>query len=85
MGNIFYNIVSIVVGTILLAFFSYQIYKNKKLAFGILGIVLGILFIRLGVFGFFLPKDYEFITVLGMLALTVIMILILLLSKKEKE
>ena len=85
MGNIFYNIVSIVVGTILLAFFSYQIYKNKKLAFGILGIVLGILFIGLGVFGFFLPKDYEFITVLGMLALTVIMILILLLSKKEKE
>jgi len=85
MGNIFYNIVSIVVGTILLAFFSYQIYKNKKLAFGILGIVFGILFIGLGVFGFFLPKDYEFITVLGMLALTVIMILILLLSKKEKE
>ena len=82
MSNIFYNIVSISIGVILLVFGITQIIKNKK-AFGIISIVHSLLFIGVGVYGFFIPKDYEFIPVLAMLAFTVTMILSFLLTKKS--
>ena len=48
MNNIFYNIVSIVVGVILIVFGILQIVKKKKLAIGIVAIVHSVLFIFLG-------------------------------------
>lgn len=86
MGNIFYNSVSIIVGLILISYFVFSIVKKHILGFSIIGIVFGALFLGLGVFGFFLPKEYEVITVLGMLALCIVMIILLLLLKnKDKE
>lgn len=79
MNNIFYNIVSIVVGVILIVFGILQIVKKKKLAIGIVAIVHSVLFIFLGISCFFLPDEYQFITILGMLAITITMILSLLL------
>lgn len=86
MGNIFYNSVSILVGIILICYFIINIVKKHIIGFSIFGIVFGALFLGLGIFGFFLPKEYEVITVLGMLALCIIMIIVLLLLKnKDKE
>lgn len=82
--NLFYNIASIVIGVFLLIFSIMTIYKKKLKLFGILGIIHSALFVFFGIWGFFLPKDYMFITVLGMLALCITMtIVILLLYKKE--
>ncbi len=79
MDNIFYNIVSIVVGVILIGFGGYKIVK-KPLSLGIISLVHGLLFVGAGIGGFLVPKDYSFITVLSMLALTITMILSLLLT-----
>lgn len=79
MNNIFYNIVSIVVGVILIVFGIIQIVKKKKLAIGIVSLVHSLLFVFLGIICFFLPEEYQFITILGMLAITITMILSLLL------
>lgn len=87
MDNIFYNIVSIAVGVILIGFGGYRIVK-KPLSLGIISLVHGLLFVGAGTGGFFVPKEYGFITVLSMLALAVTMILSLLLTKtvsKGKE
>ena len=84
MSNIFYNIVSIVIGVILIVFGIVKIIK-KPLSIGIISDVHGILFVGFGVYGFFIPKEYQFITILGMLAIAVTMILSLLLIKTTKE
>ena len=84
MNNIFYNIVSIIIGVILIGFGIVQIIKKVK-AIGIISIIHGLLFIGFGIFGFFLPKEYEFISILAMLALVVTMILSLLLVKTTKK
>ncbi|MGM9969626.1 MAG: hypothetical protein ACI35S_04425 [Anaeroplasma sp.] len=83
MNNVFYNIVSIVIG-LMLIMFSISVIKKKKIKFGILTIIHAILFIFFGIGGFFLPEKYSFITILGMLALCILMaIFMLTLYKKE--
>ena len=84
MNNIFYNIVSMVIGVLLLVFGITQIVKHNKIV-GIVSLVHGTLFIPVCILGFFLPDNYMFITILGMLALAVSMILTLLLTKKDKK
>ena len=84
MDNIFYNIVSIVVGVILIGFGIVKIIK-KPMAMGIISFIHGILFVGAGIGGFFIPKEYGFITILSMLALAVTMILSLLLLKTTKN
>ena len=84
MNNIFYNIVSIVVGIILIGFGIVQIIKKVR-SIGIISIIHGLLFIGSGIGGFFLPKNYEFISILAMLALAVTMILSLLLTRTIKK
>ncbi|MBQ9124170.1 MAG: hypothetical protein IJY14_00625 [Acholeplasmatales bacterium] len=84
-NTIFYNIVSILIGLILIAHSISSLKKNKKL-FGILTIIHSLLFIGFGIGGFFLPKGYEVITILAMLAFCITMVLsILLFNKKEKK
>jgi len=84
VANIFYNSASIIVGIILLVFGIIQIVK-KNIALGIISVIHSLLFITVGILGFFLPEKYQFITILGMLAFAVTMILSLLLTKKNKS
>lgn len=84
MINIFYNVASIVVGILLIIFGITQIVKHNK-AIAIASLIHGVLFIPVGILGFFLPENYTFITILGMLALAVTMILTLLLTKTKKS
>jgi len=84
MNNIFYNIISIVIGIILIVFGIIELIRHNK-SMGIISLIHGILFIGFGTYGFFVPKEYEFITVLSMLALAVTMIFALLLTKTIKK
>ena len=84
VANIFYNSASIIVGIILLVFGIIQMVK-KNIALGIISVIHSLLFITVGILGFFLPDEYQFITILGMLAFAVTMILSLLLTKKNKS
>jgi hypothetical protein len=90
MEIIFYNILSITIGTILIYFGIATILKKKKLLFGILTLIHAVLFIGFGIFGFLLPeeyKNYSFIVILAMLAfsLTEIICFLLLYKKEEKK
>lgn len=84
MNNIFYNVVSIVIGVILISFGIVQIVKHI-IGVGIISLIHGVLFLGVGISCFFLPEKYQFITILSMLALAITMILTLLLTKKNKS
>ena len=83
--NIFYSSVSILIGLILIAFGSYQFVKAKRRLLGVLSIIHAILLIGFGVYGFFIPKRYEVIVVLALLAFTITMIITLLLLFKKDD
>lgn len=88
MGIIFYNITSIVIGLLLIYFGIFSIIKKKKLLFGILTLVNSLFFIGFGIFGFFLPEEYEqysFIVILAMLAFSIIEIIVFILLYKKEE
>ncbi len=88
MEIIFYNILSIVIGTILIYFGIFSIVKKKKLLFGILTLIHAVLFVGFGIFGFLLPeeyKDYSFIVILAMLAFTLTEIICFVLLYKKEE
>jgi len=85
MNNVFYNIASILIGLGLIYYGIANIKKSKKLLAVLVFIHSG-LFLFFGIFGFFLPEEYESISVLAMLAFCITMVLcILLLSKSEKK
>ena len=84
--NIFYNIVSILIGLIVLSFGIIKIIKEKKLLFSIICIVHSILFIAFGILAFFVPEEYSFIPILAILAFVITLIVFFLtVGKKEKE
>lgn len=84
--NIFYNIVSILIGLIVLCFGIIKIIKEKKLLFPIICIAHSILFIAFGILGFFVPEEYSFIPILAILAFVITLIVFFLtVGKKEKE
>lgn len=85
MSNIFYNVVSIIIGLILIPFGIITMIKQKKIAFSLLTIVDGILLIFFGVYGFFLAKEYGYITILSILAFVVIQIVAILTMYKNKS
>lgn len=80
MLNIFYNIFSIIIGIVLILFFVFNLRKNK-LYMSIVSIIHGIVFIIAGIFGFFIPKEYGYITILWMLALCITMAISIVLNK----
>lgn len=84
MDNIFYNIVSIVVGLIL-TYFGISNFKSSKKLFSILTFIHSVLFLGFGITGFFLPKEYQYITVLAMLAFCITMGITILVLKKPLE
>lgn len=84
--NIFYNVVSILVGIIVLIFGIVKIVKDKKLLFPIICIIHALLFIGFGILGFFIPEYYSFIPILALLAFVITLIVFFLtIGKKEKK
>lgn len=85
--NLFYNIASILVGVLLIAFGIFTLIKKKKIIFCVLTFIHSALFIGFGILGFFLMNtEYEFITILAMLAFTITYLLVMLtLYKKEPK
>ena len=84
--NIFYNIVSILIGLIVLCFGIIKIINEKKLLFPIICIAHSILFIAFGILGFFVPEEYSFIPILAILAFVITLIVFFLtVGKKEKQ
>ena len=85
LNNIFYNIASILIGLGLI-YYGISNLKKSKLLLGVLTLIHCALFLFFGIFGFFLPENYESISVLAMLAFCITMVLcIMLLSKSEKK
>ena len=84
-SNIFYNVLSIIIGLILIVFGILMIVKNKKILFAIVCFIHAILFIGFGVAAFFFPDKYSFIPILSMLAFTITMILSYLLLYKNNN
>lgn len=84
MSNIFYNIFSIVIGIILILFFVFNLRKNK-LYMSIVSMIHGLIFIIAGISGFFISKEYGYITILWMLALCITMGICILLNKNDDK
>ena len=85
--NLFYNIASIVVGLILIAFGIFTLIRKKKVLFCVLTFIHSALYIGFGILGFTLMNtEYEFMTILSMLAFTITYLLVLLtLYKREPK
>jgi len=85
--NYFYDVCSIVIGLILIAFGIFTLIKKKKILFCVLTFVHAALFIGFGILGFFLiGTEYEPMTILAMLAFSITYIIcILVLYKKEDK
>ncbi|MCR5647652.1 MAG: hypothetical protein K6F81_05155 [Acholeplasmatales bacterium] len=84
-SNIFYNVVSIIIGLIVLTFGIVKIVKEKKLLFPIMCIVHALLFIAFGILGFFVPEKYDFLPILAILAFTITLIICFLTIGKKKQ
>ena len=75
----FYSIVSLILGVFLLIFASFCITKKNKISFIIITYLVGLAYIGVGVWSFFLlNKDYEFIPVLCMLGITILYVVVFL-------
>ena len=77
MNALFYNIVSIILGLLVIGFGIMKI-KKQPILLIIIAIAHGLGFLGFGIGGFFVPEKYEFITILGMLALTITLLIALL-------
>lgn len=84
MNNIFYNIASILIGLIFIPYIILNVKKNKIYQTVVYSI-LSVLFLFFGIYGFFLPKEYEYISILSMLAFSILGILFYLLTNKKDK
>lgn len=84
MENIFYNIVSILIGLILI-YFAFSCLKKKNVALPVLSFIHSVLFLLAGIGGFFLPSNYKYITIFAMLAFCITMLICLLILKQNNK
>lgn len=84
MNNIFYNIASILIGLVFIPYIILNVKKNKIYQTVVYSI-LSVLFLFFGIYGFFLPKEYEYISILAMLAFSILGILFYLLTNKKDK
>lgn len=84
MNNIFYNIASILIGLVFIPYIILNVKKNKIYQTVVYSI-LSVLFLFFGIYGFFLPKEYEYISILSMLAFSILGILFYLLTNKKEK
>ena len=84
-SDIFYSILSILMGLILIIFAIIQVVKKNKKLFPIVVIIHGLLFLGFGILGFFVPEKYNFITILAIVAFGITLIIsFLTIGKKDK-
>ena len=84
-SDIFYSILSILMGLILIIFAIIQLVKKNKKLFPIVVIIHGLLFLGFGILGFFVPEKYNFITILAIVAFGITLIIsFLTIGKKDK-
>ena len=84
-SDVFYSILSIIMGLILIIFAISQLVKKNKKLFPIVVIIHGLLFLGFGILGFFVPEKYNFITILAIVAFGITLILsFLTIGKKDK-
>ena len=83
MEIIFYNITAIVVGCFLIYYGLYSLIKKNKFVFGIASLVIAIIIIGFGIWGFFLG-DYQFLVILALLAFVLIEIIFFVLFNKKE-
>ena len=84
-SDIFYNILSILIGIVVMTFAVIKIIKEKRLLFPIVCIIHSLLFIGFGIAGFFFPEPYNVIPILAILAFTITLIVSFLTIGKKKE
>ena len=84
-SDVFYSILSIIMGLILIIFAISQLVKKNKKLFPIVVIIHGLLFLGFGILGFFVPEKYNFITILAIVAFGITLIIsFLTIGKKDK-
>ncbi|MCR5350778.1 MAG: hypothetical protein K6E20_07300, partial [Acholeplasmatales bacterium] len=80
------GITSIIIGIILLAFGIYQFFIGHKKLLGLISAFHSLLFLCIGIFGLVVPKKYDLVITLLMLAFTITMIIsLMVLFKKENK
>ncbi len=84
MDNFFYNILAIIAGIEMIICMIINIKIDKKI-YTITSIIIGVILLLTGTFGFIVPKNLSFITIIILLVLAVIfVILTLTLDKKTR-
>lgn len=84
--SMFYNITSIVLGILLFLNLILSLQKIKSAMTRIVTIVTSIGLIGIGVGGFFIPNEFEYITILVMLVLSILYVIyVYVLIKKAKK
>ena len=84
MGNIFYNVSSLLLG-IMIFFYGVMSYtKGKNVLILSLAILHSILLIASGIVGFIIPEDYSYIIIICMFTFTLSYILVLIFLDKNK-
>ncbi len=80
----FYNIVSIIVG-LLIVLYTILNWKENMLIFKALLLVFAVMLEALGVIGFFVPSQYSVFVIIGFLFLCIASVAVLVVSNKWKE
>ena len=84
--NYFYNIASIVIGTILLIYSTINIANKKDLLFNIVVIIFGAVFITFGVlFLTVIPSQFEWISTVILATLSIILVIMFLVANKNTK
>ncbi len=82
---LFYNLVAIILGLIII-FYAIKLIINKDKIKGICFIIISILYIGLGIFGFFIKKDIDYIIVISLIVLCIVtLVLFSLLFKNNNK
>jgi hypothetical membrane protein len=84
MENLFYNIVSFILG-LLTILYTVLNWKNNKVIFKSLLLVFAVIFLALGVIGFIIPTQYGVFLIIGMLFLVIATVATLIISNKWNE
>ncbi len=84
MGNLFYNIVSFILGILALSYTIFN-WKSTKVIFKSLLIVFSVMFVALGVLGFIIESKYDVFLIIGMLFLVIATVATLVVSNKWNE
>lgn len=81
---LFYNLVAIILGLIIL-FYAIKLIINKDKIKGICFIIIALLYMGLGIYGFFIKKDIDYIIIICLIILCVITLVVFSLLFKNNN